>query len=303
MGNPPFAVASLEALFNSRHELVAVVSNPPRPMGRGRIPQETPVGRSARQRGLLLLQPESLLESGFQDSLRELNPDLFVVVAFKILPEGLLQIPPKGSINLHASLLPAYRGAAPIQWALINGDEETGLTTFLIAPQVDTGAILLQTKLSIDPADNRGTLEARMSIQGAELLLKTVDRWDEGQITPTPQDERLVTKAPKIKKALLQVDWTLPAEALYNRVRAAAPRPGLWTRWGKKRVKIFATRPAPGGARLPSGVVAVEGQRLLVGTGTGKLELLELQPEGKERLAASAFLRGYSLRTGDRLGP
>lgn len=304
MGNPPFAVPTLRKLVASEHEVVGVVSNPPRPVGRGRQVKETAVGLEARSIGLPLLQPESLKAPSFKESLLTLNPDLFVVVAFRILPTVLLELPCHGAINLHASLLPAYRGAAPIQWALINGETVTGLTTFLIEPKVDRGAILLQEKVPISPEDNYGTLAERMSALGADLVLRSIAGWKTGEIIPQPQDHSRATAAPKIKPEHRQIDWSLPALRIHNLIRGLAPFPGAYTTWKGRTLKLFSSRVVEIAqpAQPPGTIIDSTKNQLIVQTGEQQLALLEVQLEGKKRLSIEDFLRGYRLHEGQRLG-
>ncbi len=304
MGNPPFAIPTLRKLVTSEHEVIGVVSNPPRPVGRGRRIKETAVGIEARLISLPLLQPQSLNDPSFRETLLTLNPDLFVVVAFRILPPTLLDLPRRGAINLHASLLPAYRGAAPIQWALINGETKTGLTTFLIEPKVDRGAILLQEKVPIAPEDNYGSLTERLSTLGADLVLRSINGWEAGWIIPQPQDHSQATAAPKIKLEHRQIDWSLPALRINNLIRGLAPHPGAFTTWKRRTLKIFSssimetisTKQPPGTA------ITVSGDQLVVQTGEHGLALLKVQLEGKKRLSIDEFLRGYHLQVGERLG-
>lgn len=237
MGNPDFAIPSLERLINSTHDLRAVVTNPPKRMGRGKRPQLTPVGKWARDHDLPLLQPKSLLDSAFHEQLRALESDIFVVVAYRILPKMVLSIPSIGAVNLHASILPAYRGAAPIQWALLNGDSQTGVTTFLIQPKVDTGDILMRETVDILPEDNFGSLSDRLSRVGADCLHKTLDGLTNNTIKPKPQDESQVSRAPKITPDMRWIDWENSAIKIHNQVRALTPKPGSLTIGDSKRIK------------------------------------------------------------------
>ena len=219
MGNPAFAVPALEKLAASDYQIVAVVSNPPQKMGRGKKMRETAIAIKAKNMGLHVIQEQDLKSDHFVSKLKDLDADLFVVVAFRILPNSLITIPKLGSINLHGSLLPTYRGAAPIQWALINGDEETGLSTFFIAPKVDTGAVICQDKLPIHPNDNYGTLSERMGILGSDLLVATINLIESGTASAIKQNDNQVTLAPKITKDMTIIDWSRPARELHNLVR------------------------------------------------------------------------------------
>ncbi len=303
MGNPDFAVPSLKKIAEAG-ELVAVVTNPERPIGRGRRVNSSAVAQAARELGIPLLQPDSLTDPAFVNELESIAPDLFVVVAFRILPRILIEIPKLGSINLHGSLLPRYRGAAPIQWALINGDKETGLTTFLIKPRVDTGDILHQVAIPIEDDDDYGSLAERMSQIGSNLLVETVKELNAGKMTPVIQDESLVTKAPKITSEMCRIDWTLDAVAIRNRIRGFSPRPGAYTDWDGKRLKIFSARTIDinDSDLLPGTVSKSSGNDLLVQTGQGQLKIVECQLEGKRRMTAEEFLRGVNVTSGLILG-
>ena len=304
MGNPEFALPSLQRIVNSRHELIAVVTNPDRPIGRGRQLQPSAVARAAVDLGLSLLQPDTLHDSKFHISLNNLQPDLFVVVAFRILPRVVLSIPAFGSINLHASLLPRYRGAAPIQWALINGDSETGLTTFLIKPKVDTGDILDQISVAIEPDDDFGSLSERMQLVGADLLIRTIDKVSTAAIKPRLQDNTQVTSAPKITMDICRIDWSKSAADILNLIRGLSPAPGAHTRWRKKRLKIFAGRVIESDSNIPQPgtIVALKANEIQVQTGLGILAVKECQLEGKRRLAVDEFLRGIKIQISDVLG-
>jgi len=303
MGNPDFAVPSLDKLAVSRHEILGVVSNPQRPMGRGRQLRWTAVGERAQALDIPLYPVDNLKSEATQILLRDLNPDLFVVVAYRILPRALLAIPKKGAINLHASLLPKYRGAAPIQWSLINGDRETGVTTFLIRPKVDVGEILLQKAIPIEPEDDAGSLSQRLSQLGADVLLETVDKLEEGTITPQEQDHRLATPAPKITPEMQMIHWEQPARIIQGWIRALSPSPRAYTLCRGKRLNILKAEVSDSDGKIPPGTIVDAGKKsCLVQTGDGLLKLVAVQPEGKRVMDIASFQAGARLTVGERLG-
>ncbi|MXY97780.1 MAG: methionyl-tRNA formyltransferase [Gemmatimonadetes bacterium] len=306
MGTPAFAVPSLEALISRpEHEVAGVVTGPDRPKGRGLKTAPSPVKETAQRHGIPIWQPEKLREPGFLDALRSLDAGLFVVVAFRILPDELLAIPPGGTINLHPSLLPRYRGAAPIQWAVISGDEVTGVTTFLVERRVDTGDILCQETVPIGPEETAGELHDRLSRTGADLLLRTVDRVAEGRITPHPQRGK-ASPAPKISREDGRIDWQLPARAIHNRVRGLNPVPMAFTTWRGQRLRVLVSQPVcleGKGDRAPGEIVSADERRgVTVQTGEGGLRLAMVQPEGRSRIEGTEFVRGYRPAAGDLLG-
>ena len=301
MGNPEFAVSSLDSLVKSDHQISAVVTNPAKPTGRGRKLIKSPVFEFANSLGLKIIEVDDLYDNYAVEQLTELNADIFVIVASRILPEQIINIPQKGCINLHGSMLPKYRGAAPIQWSLINGDSETGLSTFLIEPKVDTGQILLQKTITIDEHDDYGSLSQRMSSLGGELLVKTLDSFEKHEITPLMQNENLVTHAPKISSNIWNIDWSKFAVEIHNLIRGLSPVPGARTRLNNRSLKIFKTEIIKGSSDLPVGTV-ITGDGLIIQTGSGLLKVLELQIEGKKRMSISEFLRGNSLSTNTILG-
>jgi methionyl-tRNA formyltransferase len=306
MGTPDFALPSLQTLVDGDHEVVGVVTQPDRPGGRGLKLNRPPVKRLAEQIGVPILQPERLKSRSFREELGAWQADLFVVVAFRILPVSILAIPPKGSVNLHASLLPKYRGAAPIQWAIVNGEHETGVTTFFLDRDVDTGSILMQQPTPIGPDETGGQLHDRMMKEGAVLLGATVDAIGTG-VAKSLRQEGESTSAPKLLKADGLLDWTQSAKTLHNRIRGLNPYPMAFTHRGDKTLRVLSSRlsgsDAEAGGRLPGEILTVEGsQGIRVQTGHGSLLITELQPEGKKRMAAEAFVRGYRMAAGDRLG-
>ncbi len=303
MGTPAFAVPCLRCLAASCHQVVAVVTNPDRPRGRGQRLAAPPVKEAALALGLEVLQPAALDEPELAGRLAEYQPDLFAVVAFSILPRPLLELPRLGSVNLHPSLLPAYRGAAPIIWAVIRGERETGLSTFLLNPRVDAGDLLLQESVAIDAEETAGELETRLSPLGADLLVRTIDGLEQGTIEPRRQDQSRVSRAPKLQKEDGRLDWHQSTEALRNLIRGANPMPGAFTEWAGGLLKVHRSRPADYRGQVPGTVLLADPrQGLVVATGDGALLLTEVQPAGKPPMEGSAFVRGYPVQAGTRLG-
>ncbi len=302
MGTPHFAVPTLERLATSRHEVLAVVTNPDRPKGRGRKLAAPPVKEKALERGLAILQPESAQDPALHAALADLAPDLFVVVAFSILPKALLAVPRIGSVNLHPSLLPAYRGAAPIVWAVANGESETGISTFLLNPRVDAGDLLIQRRVAIGADETAGELEARLCPLGADMVLETVDGLEAGTLSPLPQDKRGVTRAPKLNKEDGRIDWSLPAQHIRNRIRGFNPFPGAFTTHGGQQLKIHRAQQVDGAGPAGQVLQADRGNGLVVACGQDALCLESVQPAGKAPMASSAFLLGHSIAPGTRLG-
>lgn len=299
MGTAEFALPSLDILLANGYEIPAVVTAPDRPRGRGQTMLPTPLKRRATEAALPVLQPESLRDPSFAAAVRAFSPDLIVVVAFRILPPEIFTLPRLGSMNLHASLLPRYRGAAPINRALMNGETETGVTTFLLDERVDTGKILLQARGPILDADDAGSLHDRLAEIGAEVVLHSIRLMEQGKAAPVPQDNSLASPAPKIFKEDCRIDWTRPAVAVRNQIRGLSPAPAAFTTHNKKVIKVYRASVAPGNAR--PGDVEAGKTSLVVGTGDGSLSLEELQLEGKKRMGIAEFLRGYDMKTGDRL--
>jgi len=293
MGTPDFSIPSLNSIYKSNHELAAIVTTPDKERGRGRKITFTPVKQFAVERNIPVYQPEKL-KSNFEfiDQMKELHPDLFVVVAFRILPKDVFEIPKFGSFNLHASFLPKYRGAAPIQWALINGEKETGLTTFKLAEKVDTGNIYLQEKVEIFPTDNFETLHDRMSLLGAELVLKTVDLIESGNYELKQQDDSLASPAPKITKEICLIDWNKPAEEIHNRVRGLSPYPAAYFVYNNKVLKVYKTEIVERNDLKPFQILQTKTE-LFIGCGKDALRILEIQQEGKKRMGIEEFLRGF----------
>jgi methionyl-tRNA formyltransferase len=299
MGTPDFAVPSLQGLVQSEHEVVAVVTAPDRPAGRGRRLRASPVKKVAQEMNLPLLQPDDLRDPEFLKQLKAVNADLFIVVAFRILPPEVFTIPPKGTVNLHASLLPKYRGAAPIHWAIIHGERETGVTTFFIEEKVDTGEIILQEKVAIGDEETAGELSERLADLGARVLLQTVRLIASGEVHRKKQ-KGAASKAPKITREMCRIDWSKTAVELHNFVRGLSPEPAAFCLFRGKEVKIYRTRPHDARTNFgPGTVVGVEEDQINVATGKGVISILELQLPGKRRMSAADFLRGNRLEVGD----
>jgi methionyl-tRNA formyltransferase len=298
MGTPEFAVPALELLVQNNWNLVGVITAPDKPKGRGQKLIPSPVKEAALKHGLNILQPTNLKSPEFQDELRALKADLQIVVAFRMLPEAVWDMPPIGTFNLHASLLPNYRGAAPINWAIINGEKETGVTTFFLKHEIDTGSIIYQEKVKIFPEDDLGALYEKLMELGAKLVLKTVEAIAADEVMALPQDEsKAMHHAPKIFKETGEIDWANSAEAIHNLIRGLSPYPAAWTTLDGKFCKIFKTTVSEENlSKVAFGNYSSDGKTFLkFQTGAGNLEILELQLEGKKRMKIGDFLRGYSL--------
>lgn len=293
MGTPDFAIPSLRILLNSHHTIEAVVTTPDKERGRGQKVTYTPVKEFALQNNLPVLQPEKLSDKNFIKSLKHYNADVFVIVAFRILPEQVYTLPSKGSFNLHGSLLPKYRGAAPIQWAIINGEKETGVTTFFLEKKVDTGNIILQEKLHINPEDDFGTLHDKMSALGALVVLRTVNMIEESKVELQQQNNQLATPAPKITKETALINWSMSANEIHNLIRGLSPYPGAFFHHNQKQIKVYKSSITQN--NLSPGEIYQTKSEIIVGCGNGSIKLLEVQPEGRKRMSADEFLRGYSL--------
>ena len=304
-GTPQFAVPTLERLASAGFAVDLVVTQPDRPRGRGLELAHSPVKQSALKLGLPVLQPETIKNNPeFRTRLEELRPQAIIVVGYgRIIPPWMLALPPLGNINLHASLLPKYRGAAPIQWAIARGENITGNTTMRIDDGLDTGDILLQEEIPILPGDTAVTLATRLAVSGAELVVKTLHGLQDGSITPVPQDNSKAKLAPILSKADGRIDFTWPALEICNRLRGFQPWPGAYTSFRGKLLAITSANPAEDGVKLSPGELQYESERLFVGCGGGSLlELLELQPEGKKRMAARDFAHGHRPAADEKLG-
>ena len=304
MGTPEFAVPSLEALLRSDDQVVGVVSQPDRPKGRGQQLVAPPVKLVAERAGIPVLQPLKIRTPEFLQALAAWQPDVIAVTAFgRILHTPILQLPPKGCVNVHGSLLPKYRGAAPVQWAIINGETETGITTMLMDEGMDTGPMLLRGKLDISPDDTTGTLAPRLAELGGKLLAETLAQLKAGSLMPTKQDDAHATMAPLLKKEDGLIDWTMSATAIANRVRGLSPWPGAYTFSGEERWNVW--KAVSNGRTVtdrPGTVVAVEKQALMVATGEGVLDVREIQTANSKRMSVSQFLAGHKVTAGVQLG-
>ncbi len=294
MGTPDFAVPSLEILHRN-FSVVAVVTAPDKPAGRGLQVHESPVKSFATANNLKILQPEKLRDETFLSGLKALNADLFVVVAFRMLPEIVWSMPSKGTINLHASLLPDYRGAAPINWAIMNGEKETGLTTFFIQQEIDTGKVIHQKILSVGENETAGELHDRMMNDGAELLFQTVRMIETEKAIPVAQPEiSLWKKAPKIFKQDCEIDWTKSIDQIYNFIRGLSPHPGAWTKLNDHAMKIYRAEKIHQPVNSPTGKYKTDGKTFLhFVCNDGLMNVTELQMEGKKKMKIDEFLRGY----------
>lgn len=300
MGTPEFAVESLKALMDAGHDIAAVVTMPDKPAGRGQKTSQSAVKTFAVEHGLKVLQPEKLKDPAFVDELRSLGADLQVVVAFRMLPEIVWNMPRYGSVNLHASLLPQYRGAAPINWAIINGETQTGVTTFRLKHEIDTGDIMMQRSIDILPDDNAGTIHDKLMTIGGEMIAETVRRIEAGEIETVSQDTiagGLLRAAPKIFKADCRIDWTRTAEQIHNLVRGLSPYPAAWStlhdaNGNELAVKIFATE--TDATRIDCGQIETDGKTYLrVGCADGSIAIREIQLPGKKRMDVRQFLQGF----------
>ena len=292
MRTPDFAVPALEKLLYSKHEIAAVVTTPDKERGRGQKVTFTAVKQFALDNNLPLFQPVKLKDELFISNLKKINADIFIIVAFRILPKEIFTIPGKGSFNLHASLLPKFRGAAPIQWALIKGEKITGVTTFKLEEKVDTGNTLFQVKIPVEDSDDFGTLHDKLSVLGADVVLKTADLIESGDYKLSEQDNSLATPAPKITKEIAQIDWNKNAEDIHNLIRGLSPYPGAFFIYKNKILKIYKTKIIDS-KEIAQGQFVQTKRNLTVGCGSKALEILELQLEGKKRLKIDEFLRGF----------
>ncbi len=300
MGTPDFAVPSLEALLQSDDQVVGVVTQPDRPKGRGQEVIPSPIKVVCLREGIPLLQPLKMKDPAFLDALRLWKPDIITVTAFgRILPPAVLTLPPLGCINVHGSLLPKYRGAGPIQWAVIRGEQETGITTMLMDEGMDTGDMLLQEKVAILPEDTAGTLAARLAEVGGRLLVETLRRLKAGTLTPQPQDHTLATMAPLLKKEDGLIDWTLTAREIANRVRGLSPWPGAYTYVnGERWILCLVSAGEESQGAVPGMVTKVAKDRIDVATGGGTIHIREIQPSNSRRMTVAQYLVGHRLAEG-----
>jgi methionyl-tRNA formyltransferase len=302
MGTPEFAVPTLQMLIERGEEILAVVTQPDRPKGRGQQLAAPPVKVLAEQHGIPVLQPVKVRAPDFIEIIRELAPDLIVVIAFgQILPKALLDIPAQGCFNVHASLLPRYRGAAPINWCIINGETETGITTMQMDVGLDTGDMLVKNSTPIDPDENSSALHDRLALLGAETLGETLSLLRTGRLVPQKQDDSLTCYASMLKKEDGEIDWNKGAQTIRNLVRGVTPWPGAFTYLDGKTVKVYNVGTALGSGP-PGTVLRADRQGLEVACGSGSLMIEELQLEGRKRLKAAEFLAGYKIEPGTILG-
>jgi methionyl-tRNA formyltransferase len=300
LGTPAFAVPTLERVVEAGHQVLAVLTQPDRARGRGQHPAAPPVKETAVRLGLPVYQPERVRRPEAVEYLRGLAPDAMVVVGYgQIIPQSVIDLAPLGIINVHASLLPAYRGAGPIQWAILNGETRTGVTTMRIDAGLDTGDMLLRAETPIDPEETAVELGRRLAVMGADLLATTLRRLEAGAIAPEKQDAKQATYAPLLKKEDGLIDWKLPAAAIHNRVRGLQPWPGAYTTLRGHMLHIWRARPLPGSGE-PGRIVSLK--PLAVGCGEGRLELIEVQLEGRKRMPASDFANGHRLADSELLG-
>lgn len=296
-GTPDFAVASLEAINQSNHEIVGVVTSVDKPAGRGKKLQSSSVKKYAEEHNLLLHQPENLKDESFISSLSQLEADLFVVVAFRMMPKIVWSMPKMGTFNLHASLLPQYRGAAPINWAIINGESYTGVTTFLIDDKIDTGNILMYEKAEINPNDNAGTLHDKLMLLGKDLVLKTIDNLQNNSLEPTKQitDGIELKLAPKLTKANTKIDWNESGNVIVNKIKGLSPYPSSWCKiqFAEKTLNFKLFDASLSDLKIPAGHMIIKGKNCYVGTNSNAIKLLEVQVEGKKRTSSIDFINGH----------
>ena len=303
MGTPDFSVPALEALVEGGHEVVAAITQPDKPKGRGKAVLMTPVKEKAMELGIPVYQPVKVREPEFVEKLRQMEPDAIVVVAFgQILPKSILEIPRYGCVNIHASLLPKYRGAAPIQWAVIDGERESGVTTMFMNEGLDTGDMLEKEAVTLDPKETGGSLHDKLSAIGGRLILSTLKGLEDGTLKGTPQTDEGTCYAKMLKKSLGDIDWTMDAAAIERLIRGLNPWPSAYTCLHGKTLKIWDGDVLEREYGVEPGTVAeVAKDRLVVQTGQGSLAIRSLQLEGKKRMDSGDFLRGYAVEAGTRL--
>lgn len=307
MGTPDFSVPTLTALVEGGHQVLAAVTQPDKPKGRGKSVLMTPVKEKAIEYGIPVYQPKKVRDPEFLEILRELNPDVIVVVAFgQILPKDVLELPKYGCVNVHASLLPKYRGAAPIQWAVIDGETKSGVTTMQMDVGLDTGDMLEKREIVLDPKETGGSLFDKLSALGGEMILSTLKKLEDGTAVPVPQGESDTSYAKMLTKEMGEIDWKKPAVVIERLIRGFNPWPSAYTHFRGKTVKLWAADVLKSGEGLSftgnPGRITVLKSRLFAETGEGFLEVLELQLEGKKRMDTAAFLRGFPIETGERFG-
>ena len=304
MGTPDFSVGTLEALIQAGHQVVLAVTQPDKPKGRGGKMQFPPVKETAMEHGIPVFQPRKVREPENIEELRKYQADVIVVVAFgQILPREILELTPYGCINVHASLLPSYRGAAPIQWAVINGEAVSGVTTMQMDEGLDTGDMLLKTEVPLEPEETGGSLHDKLAAAGASLCVRTLKALEEGTVTPKKQGESPTAYASMLKKEMGEIRWEEPAISIERLIRGLNPWPSAYTGWQDKTMKIWEAEVLEeDSGQEPGTVVRVDKDGFLVQTGKGLLKVTALQIPGKKRMEADAFLRGYSMEPGEKLG-
>ena len=303
MGTPDFSVGTLEALVEAGHEVVLAVTQPDKPKGRGKEMQFTPVKECAMKYNIPVFQPRKVREPECIEELRKYNADIMVVVAFgQLLPKEVLEMTPYGCVNVHASLLPKYRGAAPIQWAIIDGEEVTGVTTMQMNEGLDTGDMLLKVEIPIEAKETGGSLFDKLSDAGAKLCVETLDKLQKKEITPIPQGETTTAYAKMLDKQVGNIDWTKSAVEIERLIRGLTPWPSAYTNWNGKVMKIWDAQALDGASDvLPGTIAQVDKEAFYVQTGNGFLKVCELQIPGKKRMDAAAFMRGYQVKAGEVL--
>ncbi|WP_299989010.1 methionyl-tRNA formyltransferase [uncultured Pontibacter sp.] len=300
MGTPDFAVPTLQALVEHQYNVVAVVTAPDKPAGRGQKIQQSPVKEYAMSQGIPVLQPTNLKSEAFLEELHGYRANLQIIVAFRMLPEVVWAMPELGSFNIHGSLLPQYRGAAPINWAIINGEKETGVTSFFLKHEIDTGDLIFQDRVPILEEDDFGSMYEKLKYKGAELAVRTVQAIEHGEVKPQPQQTTVETKhAPKIFKETCEINWNQPAHQVRNFIRGLSPYPAAWTRLDGKTFKVFKTEVLENSAYTdaPGQIMTDNKTYLHVQTADGALTILDLQMEGKKRMPVQDLLRGYNFKT------
>lgn len=304
MGTPDFSVGTLEALVEAGHEVVLAVTQPDKPKGRGKEMQFTPVKECALRYSIPVYQPRRVREPECIEELRKYQADIMVVVAFgQILPKEILEMTPYGCVNVHASLLPKYRGAAPIQWSIIDGEEVTGVTTMQMDEGLDTGDMLLETEIPMDAKETGGSLHDKLAEAGARLCVETLKALEEKTVTPIPQGETTTAYARMLDKQLGEIDWNKDAKAIERLIRGLSPWPSAYTNWNEKVMKIWSAEVSEGTTdEEPGSIVKVEKDAFFVQTGEGLIKVCELQIPGKKRMDAGAFMRGYQIKEGEVLG-
>ena len=302
MGTPDFAVPCLDRMIADGHQVEAVVTQPDRPRGRGQKVTFSPVKTAALAQGLTVLQPQTIKDPEFMASLSQIAPDLMIVVAFgQFLPQALLQLPPLGCINVHASLLPAYRGAAPIHWAIMNGEAVSGITTMYMDVGMDTGDMILKSELAIDENETTGVLHDRLSLMGAQLLSDTVALIASGAALRHPQDHTIATYAPLLRRDHEKIDWTQQAKRIHDQIRGLNPWPGAYAEQNDKLVKIWGSHVVDPNAICaePGKITAITADAIIVACGRGMIGITEVQPANKRRMAVNEFVRGYNIAVGE----